>query len=100
LFLLNDTDSEEENMLMSLKTLFEDSPRLAEFHEKYMALIQDKELYEAYEARMKWWRDYNSGIYAAWEEGYKEGIEESRKKNNQAIIQSQITKRFGGTSDS
>jgi predicted transposase/invertase (TIGR01784 family) len=71
----------EENM--TLKTLFEDNPRLAEAHEKYLSFTQDEELRDAYEARMKWIRDYNSGMYAAREEG------------RQSMILRLLTKRFG-----
>ncbi len=86
-------------MTMTLKTLFEDNPRLAEAHEKYLAFTRDEELRDAYEARMKWLMDYNSGMYAARQEGLEEGIEkgreEGREEGRQAIIQRLLTKRFG-----
>ncbi len=80
LYYLKHEGSEEENMTMTLKTLFEDNPRLAEAHEKYLAFTRDEELREAYESRMKWLMDYNSGMYAARQEGLEEGIEKGIEK--------------------
>jgi len=55
-----------------METLIKENEIIKKAHEKYIAFTRDESLVDAYEAHMKWKRDYNSGIALAREEGQKE----------------------------
>ena len=49
---------------------------------------------DAYEAHIKWKKDYNTGIFNAKEEGIKEGIEEGIKTNQEKIAVKMLQKGY------
>ncbi|MDY0133361.1 MAG: hypothetical protein RBR53_11935, partial [Desulforegulaceae bacterium] len=58
----------------AMRILLKENPEINKAHDKYVAFTRDEELLDAYEAHMKWQRDYNSGIESARREGEKKGI--------------------------
>jgi predicted transposase/invertase (TIGR01784 family) len=62
----------------AMKILLKENPQISQAHEKYEAFTRDEELLEAYNAHIKWKRDYYSGIDSAREEGIEEGLEKGR----------------------
>lgn len=63
-----------------MRILLKENPQINKAHDKYVAFTRDEELLDAYEAHMKWKRDYYSGIESARREGKEEGIEEGREE--------------------
>ncbi|SLM29770.1 hypothetical protein MTBBW1_1950002 [Desulfamplus magnetovallimortis] len=63
----------------AMKILLKENPQISKAHEKYEAFTRDEALLDAYEAHMKWKRDYYSGIESSRVEGIKEGIKEGEK---------------------
>ena len=76
LYYLNNEGKEDKIMQILLK----ENKNIARAHEQYIAFTKDEELMDAYEAHIKWKKDYNTGIFNAKEEGIKEGIEEGIEK--------------------
>jgi len=64
----------------AMKILLKENPEINKAHDKYVAFTRDEELLDAYEAHMKWQRDYNSGIESARREGEAKGREEGRQE--------------------
>ncbi|SLM31337.1 hypothetical protein MTBBW1_300068 [Desulfamplus magnetovallimortis] len=58
----------------AMKILLKENPQISKAHEKYEAFTRDEALLDAYEAHMKWKRDYYSGIESARLEGEKIGV--------------------------
>ncbi|SLM27739.1 conserved hypothetical protein [Desulfamplus magnetovallimortis] len=57
----------------AMKILLKENPQISKAHEKYEAFTRDEALIDAYEAHMKWKRDYYSGIESARLQGREEG---------------------------
>ncbi|MEA2059762.1 MAG: Rpn family recombination-promoting nuclease/putative transposase [Thermodesulfobacteriota bacterium] len=69
LYYLKNEGTEDEKM----KVLLNENEHIEKAHERYIAFTRDEELLEAYEAREKWRKDYNSGLFNARREGEKKG---------------------------
>ena len=57
---------------------------------KNIAFTKDEELMDAYEAHMKWKKDYNTGIFNAKEEGRVEVIQENQQKIALKMLQKRL----------
>ena len=64
----------------AMKILLKENPSINKAHEKYISFTKDEDLIDAYEAHMKWKRDYYSGIESAKREGLEEGRQEGRQE--------------------
>lgn len=90
-----------------MRILLQGDPIIQKVEEKHPSFAQDDELQEAYEARMKWKRDYNTLIAAAKregrEEGYKEGYElglqQGYKERYKSMLLKVIEVLFGSVSE-
>lgn len=71
----------------TMKVLLNENENIAKAHERYIAFTRDEELVEAYEAREKWKKDYNSGIFNARQEGRQEGQEEGKRETAVKMLQ-------------
>ncbi|PIE71810.1 MAG: hypothetical protein CSA22_00970 [Deltaproteobacteria bacterium] len=69
---------EDEQMRILLK----ENPNLKKAHEKYVSFTLDSELVDAYEAHMKWKRDYATGVDEARTKGREEGRQEGRQEGS------------------
>ncbi|MDY0133357.1 MAG: Rpn family recombination-promoting nuclease/putative transposase [Desulforegulaceae bacterium] len=67
----------------AMRILLKENPEINKAHDKYVAFTRDEELLDAYEAHMKWQRDYNSGIESARREGEKKGIRIGEERGRQ-----------------
>ncbi|MEA2060751.1 MAG: Rpn family recombination-promoting nuclease/putative transposase [Thermodesulfobacteriota bacterium] len=76
LYYLKNEGTEDEKM----KVLLDENENIEKAHEMYIAFTRDEELIEAYEAREKWKKDYNSGLFNARKEGRQEGKKEGKRK--------------------
>lgn len=85
----------------TMKILLKENPQINQAHEKYISFTKDEELIDAYEAHMKWKRDYNSGIESARQEGRKEGRQEGRQEGvEQAVnLVLAVFEKFGQNND-
>lgn len=61
-----------------MKILLDENSAIENAHKKYLAFTKDEELVDAYEAHMKWKRDYKTGIAFARKEGEKKGRDASQ----------------------
>lgn len=68
----------------AMRILLKENPEINKAHDKYVAFTRDEELLDAYEAHMKWKRDYNSGIESARREGEAKGIRIGEERGRQA----------------
>ena len=76
LYYLKNEGKEDKTMQILLK----ENENIARAHEKYIAFTKDEELMDAYEAHIKWKKDYNTGIFNAKEEGREEGIKKGKEE--------------------
>ena len=76
LYYLKTEGTEDEKM----KVLLNENEHIEKAHDRYIAFTRDEELLEAYEAREKWKKDYNSGLFNAKREGKIEGKKETAVK--------------------
>ncbi|MFN2266790.1 MAG: Rpn family recombination-promoting nuclease/putative transposase [Desulfonatronovibrio sp.] len=67
----------------TMKILLKENPSINKAHEKYLSFTKDEELIDAYEAHMKWKRDYYSGIESAKREGKEEGKREGKEEGEE-----------------
>ncbi|MBN2737737.1 MAG: Rpn family recombination-promoting nuclease/putative transposase, partial [Spirochaetales bacterium] len=58
-----------------MKILIKDDQDIAKAHEVYNHFTRDDKMRDAYEARQKWLKDYNSAIAEAEEKGIEKGME-------------------------
>ena len=95
LYYLKNEGKENEKM----KILLNENRNIEIAHEKYIAFTKDEELIDAYEAHIKWKKDYNTGIFNARKEGEKEGKKEGKKEgikaNQQEIAVKMLQKGYG-----
>jgi len=70
---------EDKNMEVLLK----ENDNIAEAHAAYEAFSRDEKLVDAYEARMKWYRDYVLGLEYAKEQARKQALEEGREEGRE-----------------
>jgi len=76
-YLKNEGKAEEDE---AMRILLKENPSINKAHEKYISFTKDEELIDAYEAHMKWKRDYYSGIASAKREGKEEGMRVGEEK--------------------
>lgn len=88
LYYLKNEGQEDEKM----KILLNENENIERAHEKYIAFTKDEELLDAYEAHMKWKKDYNTGIFFAKKEGKKEGMKEGRTEGKKEGIKTKQQK--------
>ena len=83
LYYLKNEGKEDKTMQILLK----ENKNIARAHEQYIAFTKDEELIDAYEAHIKWKKDYNTGIFNAREEGKEEGIKTNQQKTAIKMLQ-------------
>ena len=95
-YLKNEGKQEEDD---NMRILLQDDPDIQKAHAKYQTFTQDDELLEAYEARMKWKRDYNTLIAAAKRDGKQEGHQEGREEERKSMLLQVVQVKFGSISE-
>ena len=90
LYFLKKEGRQEEDKLMEI--LLKEDATFRKAHEKYVAFTQDEDMLDAYEAHMKWVRDYNSGVSSAWQKGRKEGRKEGEVVGKIQLLQQILNK--------
>ncbi|MEA1967914.1 MAG: Rpn family recombination-promoting nuclease/putative transposase [Thermodesulfobacteriota bacterium] len=90
LYYLKNEGTEDEKM----KILLNENQEIKKAHEQYLAFTNDEELVDAYEAHMKWQRDFNSGISNARKEGKKEGEKEGKVEGEKNMLIEALEIRF------
>ncbi len=94
-YLKNEGKPEEDE---TMRILLKENPHLHKAHEKYLSFGMDSELVDAYEAHMKWQRDFASGVDDALAKGREEGRLEGRLEGSlsskQEIAQKMLAKGY------
>jgi len=90
LYFLKNEGMEDKKM----KVLLNENENIEQAHKRYIAFTRDEELLDAYEAREKWKKDYNSGLFNARQEGLHEGKEEGKEEGKKETAVKMLQKGF------